>query len=58
MAHAKGPNPWDQDESTADTYAVNAAQDESTGEGVAAAGNLTGLTGKLLHPIKPTEWFA
>ena len=53
MAHAKGPNPWDQDESTAET-----AQDESTAEGVAAAGNLTGLTGKQLRPIKPDEWFA
>ena len=50
MAHAKGPNPWDQDESTVD---------ESTAEeGVAAAGNLTGLTGKQLRPVKPDEWNA
>jgi hypothetical protein len=55
MAHVKGPNPWDQDESTAE-----AVQDESTDEstGIAAAGNLYGTTGKPLHPIKPNEWNA
>ena len=56
MAHVKGPNPWDQDESTAETVEL---QDESTDEeGIAAAGNLYGTTGKLLHPIKPNEWNA
>ena len=54
MAHVKGPNPWDQDESTAETYAV--IEDESTAEEIAAAGNLYGNTGKPLHPIKPHEW--
>ena len=53
MAHVKGPDPL-EDESTAE-----AVQDESTGEeGIAAAGNLYGNTGKLLHPIKPNEWNA
>lgn len=54
MAHVKGPDPL-EDESTAETLEL---QDESTGEGLAAAGNLYGNTGKPLHPIKPTEWFA
>ena len=55
MAHVKGPDPL-EDESTAETYAV--IEDESTGEEIAAAGNLYGTTGKLLHPIKPNEWNA
>jgi len=55
MAHVKGPDPQEQDESTTETYEL---VDESTGEEIAAAGNLYGTTGKPLHPIKPNEWNA
>jgi hypothetical protein len=59
MAHVKGPDPL-EDESTAETVELqDESTDESTGEeGIAAAGNLYGTTGKLLHPIKPNEWNA
>ena len=56
MAHVKGPDPLEQDESTAATYELDESTNENTG--TAAAGNLYGTTRKPLHPVKPSEWNA